>query len=77
MKDKTITATGSGNIGVGTSSPSSDISFSITEEGKQKEIIRISKGKFYWKGKEIDDVHKVYERFNKWLGLAEKTRWTT
>ncbi len=36
-----------------------------------EEIIKIQKGKFFWKGQEVEDVHQVYERFNDWLKIAE------
>lgn len=32
-----------------------------------EELIRLSKGKFFWKGKEVKDINKIYERFNEWL----------
>lgn len=48
-----------------------DICFRIDSE-TPKEIIKITEGKFYWKGKEVKDIHKVYERFNEWLKLALK-----
>ena len=40
---------------------------------KQEEIIKLSKGKFYFKGEEVEDKYQVYERFNEWLTLAEDT----
>jgi len=40
---------------------------------KQEEIIKLSKGKFYFKGEEVEDKYQVYERFNEWLTLAENT----
>ena len=36
------------------------------------ELIRMAQGKFYWKGKEVKDTKKVYERFNTWLTRAKK-----
>lgn len=39
---------------------------------KNKCVMRIEKDKFFWKGKEIRDVHGVYERFNSWLSQVEK-----
>lgn len=30
-------------------------------------VLKISKGKFYALGKEIEDTEHVYERFNEWL----------
>lgn len=35
-------------------------------------IIEINKEGFYFKGKLVKDKHKVYERFNEWLSLAEQ-----
>jgi hypothetical protein len=37
-----------------------------------EEVIRISKGKFYFKGEEIEDKYQVYERFNEWMTMAEE-----
>lgn len=39
------------------------ITFKIDEE----EIIKITKGRFYWKGKEVEDARQVHERFSEWL----------
>lgn len=49
---------------------------------KQEEvIIRISKGKFYFKGELVEDKYQVYERFNEWLKMAEEDtntpRWSS
>ena len=49
--------------------PANTIYFSLDNEVKP--IMKISNGKFYWKDKEIDDIHNVYERFNEWLTKAE------
>ncbi len=48
------------------------ISFEINSEP----IMLLSKGKFFWKGKEVKDIHKVYERFNEWLTKAENNKLT-
>ena len=34
-------------------------------------MIKLSEGKFYWKGEEVTDKEKVYERFCEWMGHAE------
>lgn len=34
-------------------------------------IIKLERGKFFWKGKEIKDVHMIYERFSQWMRIAE------
>jgi hypothetical protein len=47
---------------------------------KQEEVIRISKGKFYFRGEEVEDKYQVYERFNEWLKMAEedtKPKWSS
>jgi hypothetical protein len=48
---------------------------------KQEEVIRISKGKFYFRGEEVEDKYQVYERFNEWLKMAEEDtntpRWSS
>lgn len=47
------------------------MAFHLTEGGEQKEIIRITKNGFYYKGELVEDAHNVYERFNEWLTKAE------
>jgi hypothetical protein len=39
-----------------------------------EEVIRLSEGKFYFKGEEVEDRYQVYERFNEWLTMAEEER---
>ena len=34
-------------------------------------IMKLTRGKFYWKGKEVEDVHQIYERFNEWLKTVD------
>ena len=41
---------------------------------KQEEVIRLSEGKFYYRGEEVEDKYQVYERFNEWLKMAEQNR---
>ena len=41
---------------------------------KQEEVIRLSEGKFYYRGEEIEDKYQVYERFNEWLKMTEQNR---
>lgn len=36
-----------------------------------EEVILLEAGKFFWKGEEVTDAHKVYERFNDWLTQTE------
>ena len=47
---------------------------------KQEEVLKISQGKFYYKGELVEDKYQVYERFNEWLTMAEednKPRWSS
>jgi hypothetical protein len=37
-----------------------------------EEVIRITKGKFYFKGEEVEDKYQVYERFNDWMTMIEE-----
>jgi len=39
------------------------------ENGKE-EVLRITKGSFYYRGEKVEDVHNVYERFSEWLSMA-------
>jgi hypothetical protein len=39
---------------------------------KTEEVIRISKGKFYFRGEEVEDKYQVYERFNEWMTMVEE-----
>jgi hypothetical protein len=45
----------------------------IVFSAKQEEVLRISQGRFYFRGEEVEDKYQVYERFNEWLTLAENT----
>jgi hypothetical protein len=47
------------------------LSFYLTEDGERKEIIRLAKDGFYYRGEKVDDAHNVYEKFNEWLTKAE------
>ena len=47
---------------------------------KQEEVIRLSEGRFYYKGELVEDKYQVYERFNEWLTMAEEEpnpRWSS
>lgn len=50
------------------------ISFHVGKPPHTEEIMKIEKGKFFWKGEEVEDRYEVYERFNEWLTLSEKER---
>jgi hypothetical protein len=52
---------------------------SILFYANTEEIIKLSEGKFYFKGEEVEDKHQVYERFHEWLTQAEmpKPRWSS
>lgn len=48
------------------------ISFTVTDgSGSPIVVMKIEKGKFYWKGEEVEDKYKIYERFNEWMSQAE------
>jgi len=46
--------------------------FSIEEDGKFEEVLKLEKGKFIFKGEEVKDVNKVYERFCEWMSSVDK-----
>jgi hypothetical protein len=46
-------------------------SFLFCLKNEDKPIMKISKGKFYWKNEEIEDIYNIYERFNEWLSKTE------
>jgi len=37
-------------------------------------IMVFKKGKFIWKGEEVEDKFQIYERFNEWLTQAETNK---
>ena len=52
----------------------------IRFSAKQEEVLKISQGKFYYKGELVEDKYQVYERFNEWLTMAEEEpnpRWSS
>lgn len=51
---------------------SRSIIFSAGEPSE--EMIRLEPGKFFWKGKEVKDINKIYERFSEWMTFAEKVK---
>lgn len=65
----TLTVEGSGNVGMGKVVPPT-LSFSLVN--KSEPTLVMKEGKFIWKGQEVKDVHKIYERFNEWLTKAEQ-----
>ena len=48
----------------------------IRFSAKQEEVIRLSEGRFYYKGELVEDKYQVYERFNEWMTLAEEEKRT-
>ncbi len=36
------------------------------------EMIKMSKGIFWYKGEKIEDINNVYEKFSEWVGLVNK-----
>ena len=53
----------------------------IRFSAKQEEVIRLSEGRFYYRGELVEDKYQVYERFNEWLtmveGEADTPRWSS
>ena len=47
---------------------------SIRFYAKTEEIIKLSEGKFYFRGEEVEDKYQVYERFHEWLKMAEEDK---
>ncbi len=41
---------------------------------KQEEVIRLSEGRFYFRGEEVEDKYQVYERFHEWLKMVEEDK---
>ncbi|MEK6882176.1 MAG: hypothetical protein AABY22_21340 [Nanoarchaeota archaeon] len=39
-----------------------------------QEIIKLTPEYFYYKGKKVRDINKIYQRFSEWMNLAEKTK---
>ena len=50
------------------------IVFTAGKPPHSEEILRLEKGKFFYKGKEIEDINKIYERFSEWMDLAEEDK---
>ena len=49
--------------------PETDIIFTVNSDPLE-ELIRISKGTFYWKGEPVEDTQKIHERFCEWMKIA-------
>lgn len=49
----------------------STLEFSLKSGKEINTVMWIKEGKFFWKGEEVTDKYKVYERFNEWLSKAE------
>ncbi len=50
------------------------LNFNLQVDGKNVEVLKISKDGFYYRGERVDDINKIYERFSEWMNLAEKTK---
>lgn len=46
--------------------------FYFYDSETKEPIMVIKKGKFIWKGEEIEDVHDIYKRFNEWMKNQNK-----
>ena len=49
-----------------------EIKFTTKSPKGVEEVLRITRDGFYYRGEKVDDVYKVYERFNEWLSMAER-----
>lgn len=47
-------------------------SISFYENDSIEAIMIIKEGKFIWKGQEIEDIYKIYEKMNQWLNNQNK-----
>lgn len=52
----------------------SKIMFCVPWEEWEEVLILLEKGKFFWKEEGVEDVEKVYERFNERLKRAEQIK---
>jgi len=50
-----------------------NIIFGVSRPGEEGKMIKLEEGKFFWKGEEVKDTKKIYERFCKWMDCAEKS----
>lgn len=46
--------------------------YSFVFMDRDQELIRLTSGKFFWKGEEVTDTEKVYERFCEFMNIVEK-----
>jgi len=46
------------------------LTFHLVQDNEPKEIIKITKEGFFYKGERIDDIYNVYEKFHEWLQTA-------
>ena len=54
--------------------PPAVLTFYADVDGSPTEIIKLTKGTFYFKGEAVEDKHQVYERFNEWMTMANQNR---
>lgn len=51
--------------------PPASLTFHADQDGETIEMIKITKGTFYFKGEPVEDKHQVYERFCEWMSMAQ------
>jgi hypothetical protein len=54
--------------------PPASLTFHAEQDGENIEIIRLTKGTFYFKGEPVEDKNEVYERFSEWMTIANQNK---
>lgn len=54
--------------------PPASLTFHAEQDGEVIEIIKLTKGTFYFKGEPVEDKNQVYERFSEWMAMANQNR---
>ena len=51
--------------------PPASLTFHADQDGEAIEMIKLTKGTFYFKGEPVEDKNEVYERFCEWMSMAK------
>ena len=54
--------------------PPASLTFHAEQDGEVIEIIKLTKGTFYFKGEAVEDKNQVYERFSEWMAMANQNK---
>lgn len=68
--DETLSVTGDTTLG----NLETALNFTLQDGDEFPVVMKIQKGKFFWKGEEVEDKYEVYERFNEWPALVEQQK---